>query len=137
MRIRSSTPLRAVVPVLVPLLAASALGLSACGGGDDSSSGNTTPSDVDLEVVALDGIKWEKDEYSVAAGDVRAALRNASSLPHNLHFIDADGVENLVVLDAPSRGDVDIDDVQLDAGTYSLICTVPGHSNMKATLTVN
>jgi len=132
MRIRSLTP------VLVPLLAAGALGLSACGGDDDtSSSAESTPSEFDLEVVALDGIKWEKDEYSVAAGDITAALRNNSSLPHNLHFIDADGVENPTILDAPSRGDVDSGDYQLEAGTYTLICSIPGHSNMKATLTVN
>jgi plastocyanin len=137
MRIRSLTP------ALISLLAAGALGLSACGGDDDSSSsdgsggGETVASEIDLEVVAVDGIKWEKDEYTATAGTVTSALRNSSSLPHNLHFIDETGKENLVVLDAPSRGDVDIDDVELAAGTYTLICTIPGHSNMKATLTVN
>ena len=132
MRIRSLTP------ILIPLVAAGALGLSACGGDDDSSSSDdTTASEFDLEVVALDGIKWEKDEYSVAAGDITAALRNTSSLPHNLHVIDADGVENPQILEAPSRGDVDSGDYTLEAGTYTLICSIPGHSNMKATLTVS
>ena len=130
--------IRSLSPVLIPLLAAGALGLSACGGDDDSSSsGNTVAADVDLEVVALDGIRWEKDEYSVAAGSITAALRNASSLPHNLHFIDANGVENPTILEAPSKGDVDTGVYQLEAGTYTLICSVPGHSNMKATLTVS
>ena len=130
-----SMRIRSLTPVLVPLLVTAALGLSACGGGD-SSSDDTVASDVDLEVVALDGIKFEKDAYTASAGTVTAALRNNSSLPHNLHFIDADGAANLVVLEAPSKGDVDTGDVELPAGTYMLICTIPGHSNMKATLTV-
>lgn len=34
------------------------------------------------------------------------------------------------------KGDVDSGPVTLDAGTYTLICDVPGHNNMKATLVV-
>ena len=34
------------------------------------------------------------------------------------------------------NGAVDSGSVTLDAGTYTLLCDVPGHTNMKATLTV-
>jgi len=34
------------------------------------------------------------------------------------------------------NGSNDSGTVKLEAGTYSLLCDVPGHSNMKATLTV-
>jgi azurin len=35
-----------------------------------------------------------------------------------------------------ATGSVDSGSVNLDAGTYQVICDVPGHANMKATLTV-
>jgi len=34
------------------------------------------------------------------------------------------------------QGSVDAGPVTLEAGTYTLFCDVPGHSNMKATLVV-
>jgi uncharacterized cupredoxin-like copper-binding protein len=34
------------------------------------------------------------------------------------------------------KGDVDSGPVTLDAGTYTIICDVPGHGNMRASLTV-
>lgn len=121
---------------MAPLLAASLLGLAACGGGG-SDAESTVPADVDLTVVALDGIRWEQTEYTAGAGTVTVALQNNSSLPHNLRVIAADGTANPVVLDAPSRGTVVTNDIELTAGTYTLICTIPGHANMKATLTVS
>jgi uncharacterized cupredoxin-like copper-binding protein len=41
------------------------------------------------------------------------------------------------VWDIPSRNDAVTDTVTLSAGTYTLICTIPGHANMKSTLTVS
>jgi len=35
------------------------------------------------------------------------------------------------------KGAVDVAAVNLGAGSYTLICDVPGHQNMKATLTVS
>jgi uncharacterized cupredoxin-like copper-binding protein len=34
------------------------------------------------------------------------------------------------------RGDIDTGTINLPAGNYSVFCTVPGHQNMKADLTV-
>jgi azurin len=34
------------------------------------------------------------------------------------------------------KGSIDSGTVTLDAGTYQVICDVPGHGNMRATLTV-
>jgi uncharacterized cupredoxin-like copper-binding protein len=34
------------------------------------------------------------------------------------------------------KGSIDSGTVTLDAGTYQVICDVPGHNNMRATLTV-
>jgi uncharacterized cupredoxin-like copper-binding protein len=39
-------------------------------------------------------------------------------------------------LSVNKRGDLDIGTINLPAGNYSVFCTVPGHQNMKADLTV-
>jgi plastocyanin len=118
-------------------LAAGAIALTACGG--SGSSGATIPANVDLTVVAVDGIAWNAKDYAVTTTDGRAtiAARNDSSIAHNLHIIASDGVENPVSLDIPGKGDVDSASFALTPGTYTIICKIPGHSNMKATLAVS
>lgn len=122
--------------VLAPLALVGALGLAACGG-DSAGTDATVPADADLTVTAVEGLKWDQAEYSASAGSITVALVNASSQPHNLHVIAEDGTENPTILEIPSKGDIDVDDLTLEAGTYTLICTIPGHSNMKATLTIS
>ena len=119
-----------------PLLAAGALALAACGGGS-SASDPTVPTDADLTITGIDGLKWDATEYTATAGEVTIAVVNSSSQPHNLHIVDATGVQLSKIWDIPSRGTIDVDTVTLQAGTYTLICTIPGHNNMKALLTVS
>lgn len=121
---------------LATLAFAGTLGLAACSG-DASSSDATVPADADLVVTAIDGLKWDQSDYAAASGTIEVALINASSQPHNLHFIAEDGSESPTVLEIPSKGDIDVDNVTLAPGTYTLICTIPGHGNMKATLVVS
>jgi plastocyanin len=121
---------------LAPLVLAGALGLAACGGGS-SSSGDTIPADADVVVKAIDGIKWDQSSYSAQAGEVTIAAENASSLPHNLYIVAADGTQLPGMIDLPNRGRVGTMTVTLAAGEYTLICTIPGHNNMKATLAVS
>lgn len=122
---------------LAPLVLAGALGLAACGGGGSSSSGDTVPADADVVVKAIEGIKWDQSSYAAKAGDVKIAAENLSSLPHNLYIVAADGTQLPDVLDLPNKGEVKTEIVKLTAGDYTLICTIPGHANMKATLTVS
>ncbi|MEX0847354.1 MAG: sulfocyanin-like copper-binding protein [Ilumatobacteraceae bacterium] len=122
---------------LAPLVLAGALGLAACGGGGGSSSSDTIPADADVVVKAIDGIKWDQSSYSATAGDVVIAAVNVSSLPHNLYIVAADGTQLPNMLDLTSKGKVATETVTLSAGEYTLICTVPGHANMKAILTVS
>lgn len=122
--------------LLPSALVASVLALAACGGGGGSTDA-TVPADADVVVRAVEGVKWDADQYSAAAGQVSIAVRNDSSLPHNLHVIDASGTDLGFKLDIPSRGDVASARLSLPAGTYTLICTIPGHAGMKATLTVD
>lgn len=122
---------------LAPLVLVGALALAACGGGDDSSSSSGTTLPADLTVTAIDGLSWDSASYTATAGEVTIAVVNDSSQPHNLHIVDSTGTQLPEVFDIPSKGQVASDTVTLTAGEYTLICTIPGHANMKATLTVS
>jgi plastocyanin len=124
----------ALAPVAIAV--ASAAVLASCGGGSDSgSTGTTIPADV--TVIAVEGIAWDAKDYTATAGEISIAAVNESSLPHNLHIVDPSGTQLPQVWDIPSRNDAVTDTVTLSAGTYTLICTIPGHANMKSTLTVS
>jgi plastocyanin len=68
---------------------------------------------------------------------VTLAVKNDSSLPHNLHLLDAENVDIGVALEVTGRNEIDTKSVAVAAGTYQVICTITGHGNMKATLTVS
>lgn len=121
---------------VVAALAIAPLALGACGGDDDGASRPTAPADATLVVEALN-LKFDQREYTAAPGDHVIAYLGVDSQRHTLVVAGADdqviGKEAVV-----DRGDVDTIDVALEAGTYQLICTVPGHAaaGMKATLVV-
>lgn len=119
----------------IPVLA---LALAACGSGGSSGGNGTIPADATI-IKAIDGIAWDAATYTATAvdGKVTLSLQDQSSLPHNLHLIDASDADVGVALDVQGRGDVHTEQVTLAPGTYQVICTIAGHGNMKATLTVN
>src|SRR6476659_9639924 len=119
----------------VPLLA---LALVGCGSGSDSAnSAATAPADA-VGITAIGGIAWDAKTYAATAvdGKVEIAAKNDSSLPHNLHLLDSTNTDVGVSLAINKKGDVETKSVTLPAGTYQVICTIAGHGNMKATLTV-
>jgi uncharacterized cupredoxin-like copper-binding protein len=62
--------------------------------------------------------------------------KNDDSIRHTLILAKDDiKVPNFKLVVA-KKGDVDSGPVTLDAGTYTIICDVPGHGNMRASLTV-
>jgi plastocyanin len=115
-----------------------ALALAGCGSSDSGSSGGTIPANATL-IKAVDGIAWDAKSYTATAvdGKVTIAVRNDSSIVHDLHLVDAESVDVGVDLKVESKGSIDSTTVALPAGTYQVICTVAGHGNMKATLTVS
>ncbi len=121
---------------LSALAVAGVFALAACGGGGDGDSTATTVP-ADLTVTAVEGLAWDAAEYTASAGEVTIAVVNNSSQPHNLHIVDPGGVQLPEIWDIPSKGNVASDTVTLAAGTYTLICTIPGHGNMKSTLVVS
>ena len=111
----------------------SILALAACGGGSEAL---TAPADADVVVEALDGNKFDKAEYTATAGDVDIAYLGLSAINHTLLVASEDGQQvgdKLLV----SSGKIDEGTFPLSAGTYQLICDVPGHTGMKATLVVS
>lgn len=118
----------------VPFVALALAGCSSSGGG----TGGTVPANATL-IKALDGIAWDAKTYTAAAvaGKVTIAVENESSSPHNLHLLDAGNVDVGIALDVDGHGDVKSNSITLAPGTYKVICTIAGHGNMKATLTVS
>ena len=111
----------------------SILALAACGGGSEAL---TPPADADVVVEALDGNKFDRSEYTATAGDVDIAYLGRSSINHTLLVAAEDGQQIGDKLKVTS-GKIDEGTFPLGAGTYQLICDVPGHTGMKATLTVS
>lgn len=110
--------------------------IASCGGGD-SGPAPTLPAAVGLTVKAVPSLRFDAKEYTAKAGDVVVGYINSDSVRHTL-IIAKDGtkVANFKLV-APKKNAVDSATVNLEAGEYTLLCDVPGHQNMKATLTVS
>ena len=110
--------------------------LAACGGGGTSAPAETLPAGATV-ITAASGLRFDAKTYGpVPAGEVVFGYKNEDSVRHTLILAKNDiKVPNFKLVVA-RNGSVDSGPVTLDAGTYTLICDVPGHSNMKATLTV-
>ena len=118
----------------VPFVALTVVGCSS----SDAGSAATTPADATV-ITAIEGIAWDAKTYTATAvdGKVTIAVKNESTLPHNLHLLDAQNVDEGVALEVTGRNEVDTKSVALAPGTYQVICTITGHGNMKSTLTVS
>ena len=126
---------RILVTALASTLALGSL-LAACGGGGESGPAETVPTGA-LVVKAVSGLKFDAQTYGpVSAGEITFGYVNDDSLRHTLIIAEGDSKVPNFKLEVNRKGDVDSGAVTLDAGTYTLICDVPGHGNMRATLTV-
>ena len=122
--------------LLISLATAGILGLAACGGGDSSGSDESVPADA-LVVEALD-IKFDKDAYTSQAGTTDIAYVSEGQQVHTLVVFD----ENNQKVGETMRvhpGETQVEAFDLPAGTYTLICDIPGHKDagMVATLTTS
>jgi len=110
--------------------------LAACGGGGASAPTETLPAGATV-ITAVSGLRFDAESYGpVTAGDIVFGYQNEDSIRHTLIIAKGDTKVPNFKLVVAKKGDVDSGPVTLDAGTYTLICDVPGHGNMKATLTV-
>ena len=125
--------------------------LVACGGGSSSSSeatsAETTPessaeggsagsgSALDIEA-ASSGLVFASKSATAKAGNVTVDFTNSQAIPHDVAIEDSSG-EVIGQTETIAEGS-DSTEVELEAGTYTFFCTVPGHreAGMEGTLTV-
>ena len=111
-----------------------AVALSACS--SSTATPATLPATVDLEVRAVAGLKFDKSSYDATAGDIEIGYVNDDTIRHTLVVVDGDTKVGTLELQVNKRGDTDLGSINLPAGNYVLLCTVPGPQSMKADLTV-
>ena len=113
-----SRPSRALRTALL----ASVMGfvLAACGGDVD-----TGLPDADIALLGTDTLQWVPDRLTVQAGTLSVAIVCEGGANHNL-VIEETGEE----LAACAPGRTDFGEVTLAAGTYTYVCTVPGHEEV-------
>lgn len=116
--------------VVVPFVAI----IAACGGGGGTA--DTIPADADVVVHATSSITFDAKDYTANSGAISIAYSNESAIRHTLIVAKDGSKEPDFKLVVNKKGDVDSGTITLTAGTYTLLCDVPGHSNMKATFTV-
>lgn len=112
---------------------------SACGGGGNGQNGSAPAPDnrevrSTVEVTAVD-IAFPVPEYTAQAGMVRFVYRNDGQIRHTLVI---EGVPVFDTLEVNRTGDTDEGTVELQPGTYTIFCDVPGHRSggMEAKLLV-
>lgn len=103
------------------------------GGGAEEGTGSEEPAGEVIEVVAAN-TDFPTNEFAATAGEITFDYVNEDSFPHTLVV---DGREDDMLIEAAggetSRGSID-----LEAGTYTLYCDIPGHreAGMEGVLTV-
>jgi plastocyanin len=132
------------------------IGLAACGSSSSSSNDNsttaastpasTTPaaggggaggaSTVDISTPSGSTLAFDQKDVSAKAGSVTVDFDNKQSLQHDVAVADSSG-KVLGQTDLVSSGTSNTT-VDLQPGTYTFYCTVPGHKDagMEGTLTV-
>jgi plastocyanin len=121
----------------IALASVLALAVTACGGDDDDAAtpaGDPGSGGSELTVLAED-IAFPEETYRADTGTIDVVYENVGVIEHTLLV---EGVDDFK-LTVDSRGDVDEGSVELDAGTYTIYCDVPGHqeAGMVATLEVS
>jgi plastocyanin len=129
--------MRLLRPLVATIFASSVVALSACGGSSSSTPAYTVPTDAGLVVKAVPSIRWDATSYTATAGDVNVYIANDDNAKHILVIREGDTVVGDLELTVAKKGDSAEGTINLLPGSYFVYCIVPGHSNMKSTLTVS
>ncbi len=115
----------------IALVTVVGLVLSGCGGQDDLSDLEASN---DIHVEAGD-MYFEPDAFAAEAGEITFTMDNVGEAIHDLMIAEP---ESTHVIGTTEPGASATGSVRLDAGTYTVICAVPGHldAGMEATLEV-
>lgn len=143
--------------IALAVLALASFALAACGSSDDSSStaaatpsaaapdddadapaatGDGSDATVDIAADPSGGLAFTKTALTTTAGSDTINFDNESSTGHNVYVEDADGnpvgeIETITGSSASTTAD-------LEKGTYTFYCNIPGHreAGMEGTITV-
>ena len=121
-------------------LAPAALGLVACGGGDDDGAGGATVTFQKGQPVKVKGQEYKFDPGNVVVdgggGPTTIEFENAGSLAHNLRI--EKGGQDVGGSPTFQAGETKSATVDLQPGEYTMICSVGDHEQlgMKGKLTV-
>jgi plastocyanin len=137
---------------LLATAALASLGLAACGGSDDSSSSSTAASPeattsstaaaggegstVKVEADPSGQLAFVNDNLTAKAGSDTIEFDNQSSTGHNVEIEDSSG-EDVAGTDTITASKTSTT-ADLQPGTYTFYCSVPGHreAGMEGTITV-
>lgn len=120
------------------MLAGVALLLAACGGGggDAAADGDdavTPAASASIEVEAGD-LYYSQESLAATAGEIEFTLVNVGAVEHDLVIEEAG--DDVVVFAEP--GETATGTIELEAGTYTFYCSIPGHRiSMEGTLEVS
>lgn len=117
------------------LIVAGSLMLAACGGdGDDAGNGDGDGAEPSVSVTGTDALAFEPSQLSAEAGSVTVELTAEQAVEHTFVIEEASDAE--VVAAAP--GETATGTIELEPGTYTFYCDVPGHreAGMEGTLEV-
>jgi len=106
---------------------------STAAGGGGAKGGSST---VDISTPSGGSLAYDQKSVSAKAGSVTVDFNNQQPLQHDVAIADSSG-KILGQTDLVSSGTANTT-VQLQPGTYTFYCTVPGHreAGMQGTLTV-
>jgi plastocyanin len=117
--------------------AALAVGLTACGGSDSSSSSYKEPKGPPVKVLNVESgnVFFKPTELSTPPGIVEIHLKNIESGAHDLEIHGIPGFQ----VEVSGEGSTASGKVQLKKGKYTFYCSIPGHeeAGMKGTITVS
>jgi len=138
---------------LLAIVAIASLGFAACGDDEEATdeapitqeaedtideAEETVTGEETVEVTADPGgaLSYEETSLTAQAGSTTFEMTNDSSLPHDVRIEDASG-EDVGGTDVITQS-ADEATVDLEAGTYTFYCSVPGHreAGMEGELTV-
>lgn len=129
MRTRMFTTTRLAVGAI-----AVALVIAGCGGGDDAPA--DAPAGTGEVTVEAGDLFYDPETLSATAGEIAFTLVNIGDAEHDLVIEE---VGDVVVIGNIAPGETGTGSIELEAGTYTVYCDVPGHreAGMEATLNVS
>jgi plastocyanin len=117
-----------------------ALAVAACGSGSSSGTGAGTPSSGppcadNCASIQAKNVQFKTKSVTAKAGTITIELQNQEPpvVAHNVTVKTPTGNKQVV---QANGGKIVTGTIDLPAGTYTYICTIPGHESMQGTLTV-